>query len=381
MRTFIHGLLAFSHRILWKPHSVTLFSVGLSLSIFCGCESTTVESSTPIQSITRDVIASPVDTAKVQVQGLLETIKAQGEVFFARQVGLSFEVEGWLISERRKDGELVKAGERLATLDTFRIAYQLQQSRLVLAKSELERRSQRILYEVDQDDSGVGIVDSLHLRTKNIDIRTGYVAAVNEVAYLTELAKRHHLVAPFDGQIIGMTYQKGEYIPRGGEVLRLIDLASASIRLELTEQEISQVTLGDLVFVHVPAQRIDLKGVLSSIRPVLNDQGLASVEVSLAQKSNKMMEGMFVQVRIETTLHPKTLTVPIGALLQRQGDPFVFVWESPGKASWKTVAIGHRNEHWVEIKEGLEEEDYVLIRGHDHLSHHAPISVQGSLVE
>ena len=350
--------------------------LGICWIIGFGCTPSDGGLRQPSLEATRTDLRSPVDTAIVQPRAIIQTVQAQGEVFFARQVGLSFEVEGWLISDQKKDGTRVRAGERLATLDTLRIAYQLRQARLALAQAELERSSQRILYGVEQlPDSSHQ--DSLRLRADNIDLRTGYASAVAEVAYLSQLAERHHLVAPFDGQVIDMTYQRGAYVPRGGEVLRLIDMGSASIRVALTEQELTQVSLGKRAEIHIPAIEADLVGRIRAIRPVLDEQGLARVEIGLSRSTSNLMEGMFAEVRIEASHSSERLAIPVDALLQRQGDPFVFVWQAPGRAAWRTVVPGRRNQQWVEVKQGLQAGEPVLIRGHEHLSHQAPILIQG----
>ena len=104
--------------------------LGICWIIGFGCTPSDGGLRQPALEATRADLRSPVDTAIVQPRAIIQTVQAQGEVFFARQVGLSFEVEGWLISDQKKDGTRVRAGERLATLDTLRIAYQLRQARL-----------------------------------------------------------------------------------------------------------------------------------------------------------------------------------------------------------------------------------------------------------
>jgi len=66
---------------------------------------------------------------------------------------------------------------------------------------------------------------------------------------------------------------------------------------------------------------------------VLDERGLAQVEIGLSRSTSNLREGMFAEVRIEATHSSTRLAIPVDALLQRQSDSFVFMWEVPGQAS------------------------------------------------
>lgn len=344
-----------------------------------GCETSETSTSQPVdrESLAAQEIASPVDTAQVNARSIAQEIQAQGQVFFTKKVRVSLEVDGWLTSNQWVDGSFVQKGESILTLDTLKAHFQLAQAKENLAKAELERKRLQILYGLSASDDSLNqeIPDSLRRRMQTVDVQSGYRLAEQEVAYWKELMARHSIVAPFSGQILDMSYQKGEYIPRGSVVLRLIDPQAARVHLLLTENEVAQVAIGQEVGLDIPALNRQCTGQLVSIRPMLDEQGLAKVEVDIHDRVDGLMEGMFATARIIVDRQSAAFVVPAVAVLQRKGNPFVFVWKAPGRASWRTVRIGLQTSKWIALDEGVEPGEAVLVWGHEHLSHDAKVKI------
>jgi len=325
--------------------------------------------------LSRTEIKNPVDTAKVKKGILRNPIHTQGEVFFSRKLSLSFEVEGWLASEKLEDGQFVRSGEVLARLDTFQFSFQYEQARLAYETALTERTRRRIMSDIPESIKTSELVDSFRRRAKTIDLESGYNQAYSEFSYYQKLKQKYTPRAPFAGQVAGMDDQKLSFIPKGKEILQLIDPNSSRVLVFLTEGELSRLEKMKRAEVYLPSIQLKLQARLVSKSPLLNEQGLARTEWRLIGNTRRILEGMFAEIRILEEEGSPKLMIPRQALLKRTEGPFVFVWENPGLAAWRTVSIGDRGANGVEILEGLKEGEIVLIEGHDHLSHHAPIFV------
>jgi multidrug efflux pump subunit AcrA (membrane-fusion protein) len=83
-------------------------------------------------------------------------------------------------------------------------------------------------------------------------------------------------------------------------------------------------------------------------------------KLKLDKQSDRLVNGMSVQIHVVTKVIPKVLFVPIEAVFE-ENDRFFVYRAGTGGPEEVTVSIGESNDNFVEIKSGLQEDDVVYL--------------------
>ena len=82
---------------------------------------------------------------------------------------------------------------------------------------------------------------------------------------------------------------------------------------------------------------------------------------------------MFIEVRLATEVRPQAVVVPEDAILPLQGVDYVWLI-ADGKATRRSVKLGVRTPGFVEIREGVNEGDQVVVGGLERMSEGLPVA-------
>jgi RND family efflux transporter MFP subunit len=105
------------------------------------------------------------------------------------------------------------------------------------------------------------------------------------------------------------------------------------------------------------------KGDVKLINPRIDVQtGTVKVTVEVFDKSLRLKPGMFVEVRIAIGMKEDVLVIPRKALLYKQNKTYVFVMDR-SQVSQREVLLGLTEEDEVEITEGLNEGEVIVVVG------------------
>ena len=83
---------------------------------------------------------------------------------------------------------------------------------------------------------------------------------------------------------------------------------------------------------------------------------------------------MHAEVEIAAEIYEDCLLIPQEAVLVRGGRKMAFVVED-GLAKWRYIQVGHENDDYAEVLEGIKEGEMVIIEGHITLAHDAPVRI------
>ena len=159
----------------------------------------------------------------------------------------------------------------------------------------------------------------------------------------------------------------GNRVYRGNTVITLPDLSELEARLKIHEADIDRVQLEQKARVTLdtyPGQIFE--GTVSHIAAVATSSGWDDstkafrVTVDLAPTDCALRAGISAKLEIEVDRLEDVLHVPLHATFVENGEYFSFVW-ADGGVHRREVEIGSNNDHFVEIRSGLEEGDLVLL--------------------
>jgi membrane fusion protein (multidrug efflux system) len=292
-----------------------------------------------VQSLRRDVILAVYSgTAPVEAHEEAEVVaKVGGEV---RQIFV-------------EEGDTVRAGQVLARLDGDRLRLEVAQTEANLRK--LERDYNRQL-ELSQK----GLVAKGTAENAKFDLdalRAAYDRARLELGY-TEIR------APIDGVVSARHIKVGNTIAQNAPTFRVTNLDPLVAYVHIPEKEFRKLAPQQAAEVVVDALGGErFAGTISRISPTVDPKtGTFRARVEVPDPSRRLKPGMFARINIVYERRENALQLPRAAILDADGEQSVFV-VARGKAEQRRVRTGLASNGWVEVVEGLDGSESVVVVG------------------
>ena len=183
------------------------------------------------------------------------------------------------------------------------------------------------------------------------------------------------LRAPFDGYVAQCKLVSvGSYVNAGFNCMKLVDLSRINIITAVTESQIGKIRIGHTAEVHFVAYPEESKhGRVVEINPYIDpDKRTGEVTVEISNSGNRIIPGMYANVRIQGEVVPNTIVVPRAAVVMRDNRPVIFLAQLD-LAKWHYVSLGAENEEYYQITKGVVAGDSVIVAGNYNLAHDARI--------
>ncbi|MDF3198893.1 macrolide transporter subunit MacA [Pseudomonas sp. 1912-s] len=340
------------------------------------------------QYLTATAERSDIENA-VLATGLLEGVK---------QVDVGAQVSGQLKSLKVKVGDKVKKGQWLAEIDplilqnTLRKAEvdeeNLQAQRRATAAQLKETKSVYERYQGLQEDESVSRQD-FETAESNYEVQRANLlsldAQIKSAHIQIDTAKINlaytRIVAPIDGDVVGIVTQEGQTViasQLAPVLLKLADLDTMTVKAQVSEADVIHISPGQQVYFTILGEAdkryyAKLRGTEPAPQNFLETQTAGTPKQNTAVFYNALFDvpnpdhrlriAMTAQVRIVLDTAKAALTVPVAALGPRNADGSfpVRVVDAKGKASTRQVQTGINNNVKVQILDGLAEGDKVVI--------------------
>jgi HlyD family secretion protein len=319
-----------------------------------------------------------VEFAKVSRSTIIEKVSASGKIQPEVEVKLSPDVSGEIVSLNVAEGDSVVAGQELLKIrpDNYvsllaRAEAQMnatkanmEQSKAVLAQSEARLSKAKIDYDrntklhkdkVISDADFDQFVSAYTVAKQDLEAAKANVNAANYNVKSSEATLKEAktnltkttIYAPQSGIISKLNVELGERVVgtsqmAGTEMLRIANLNKMEVRVNVNENDITRVSIGDTVLIDVDAfssSERKFKGVVYEIASSANSSGTASAisndavtefEVKIrvlrssyadlikGKLSYPLKPGMTASVEILTNRKDNTLTVPLSSVTTRE---------------------------------------------------------------
>ena len=364
-----------------------------------------------------------VDTKKVALVDIIETVSATGKIQPEVEVKISSEVSGEIIELPFKEGQQVKKGALLvkvnpdliqSAVNRSQASYQNVRSGLDQADASLKEakanydRSKSlfergVISKADWDRSIAAYETAQASRSSAYYSVQSAAASVNEAK---DNLSRTTIYAPMSGTISLLNVELGERVVgtqqmAGTEILRVANLKNMEVEVDVNENDIVKVQIGDSTIVEVDAYlKKEFKGVVTEIAnsaagTLTADQVTNfKVKVRILEESyqdiiegkpenfSPFRPGMTATVDVITDKRSKSVAVPISAIViktdtssvkkslkvsdteeikpeNEEKFECVFVNNS-GEAKLRVVKTGIQDDTNIEIISGLEEGDEII---------------------
>lgn len=295
---------------------------------------------------------------------------SNGTVQAGQKANLKFQSSEMVTRIFVKNGQRVRKGDKLASLDVFKLQNAVAQAKDNFEHAKLELQDILIGQGYALAEQG-NIPDNI---LKIARLKSSYdQSRINlEIAYYN--LKAATLYAPFDGVVANLFTQEYNY-PSGSDAFcTVMDLDHPEVRFMILEGEISMVKKGELVLVS-PFSAPDrlCRGTIVEVNPLVDKNGMVALKAVLNNPAAVLYEGMNVRVRVQRSTD-KQLLIPKSALVLRNNRKVVFTSRN-GQAQWIYVQTSLENSESYVVTEGLHEGDSVIYEGNLNLAHESPIVV------
>jgi len=331
-----------------------------------------------------------------KISGRIETILvSEGERVEQDQVLVRLEQQDFLLSKHRAEAALGTANAALQQLlagargeDIQGAKAALSQTRASLEEAKGEHDRIKRLYEArvasqqmyDTVKARYKIAQqSVRIASENLKKATAgpteedvlvTKARVREAEVGLEMAEQQFndsvIRAPFSGIIAEKSLNEGELVSSMSPLalLRIVDIDVVKIECAIPENEMSRVKSGAKANIAVDAYPEDqFTGSIASISPVVDPASRTfKITIEILNPDHRLKPGMFVRVKIITEIHDNTVLIPRLAVTLVDGKEAVFVAEND-TAVLREATIGLRDEQFVEIVQGVQAGEQVIIEG------------------
>lgn len=314
-----------------------------------------------IDVVARQLVAEPAPQR-------LETL---GEIRAMRQVTLSSEVGGRVVSISFEPGQRTKTGTVLVQLDDSTEQADLNAARAsaAFARQQFERASELA-------KTGATSREVLQQREAARD------QTAAQVQQLEARIRQKRIRAPFDGELGLRWVDLGQYVNAGDRAVTLTNLDTLYVNFDVPQQELAKLAVGQTVEVRSDAPGAQtLQARINAIEPqVGRETRNATIQATLKNEGRSLRPGMYVTASAVLPPEPDALLLPVSAIMtSASGNAAAVVRElSPekvGKIDIVPVRTGRRLGEQIVVTEGLKAGDMVVTEGQVRLQPGAEVRV------
>ena len=180
--------------------------------------------------------------------------------------------------------------------------------------------------------------------------------------------------SPIDGYVAERNADLGEYVSPSSKVATIVRINPLRIRIDIPEQAIPEVKVGQSVSVTTSAwPDKNFSGRIARISPnVSANSRTLTVEAEVENSSGVLKPGQFASVRILQDRPQPAVLVPARAVRTESGVSRVFVIKE-GHAQQRLVQLGQTESDLIEIKGGVAADEQVATSNVDQLSDGVPV--------
>lgn len=334
-----------------------------------------------------------VDQRQVQRGEIVAEVMGTGTLEARAKVTISAKIAGRVKEIVADQGDMVSKDELLVTLDDAELAQQVEIAQATLTasqaavdrlKADRERavaiitqakrehaRTQQLITrnaasqsDLDKAVESFAIAEAGLARAEAaiVEGNTEIIAADKTLAYHRARLDDTLIVVPFDGLIVRRQRDPGDVVLPSSPILSLVSLNEMWVSAWIDETEMAHLEVGQparVVFRSEPARSYPGK-VARLGKETDRETREFIVDVHVLELPENWAVGQRAEVYIETARKDNVTLLPATYVRWRKNSPGVFV-NSGNRAVWRTVELGLRSPEMVEVVDGLQPGDAVVL--------------------
>ena len=297
---------------------------------------------------------------------LVDGIQIAGIAKASEDVNLTPE-EGGVVKEwRATKGQAVKKGDLVCVLkdEVIKAGYDAADAQYKMAELNMEKQ-QKVF-----DQQGIS-----ELALKNLEY--GRDAAKANADLMKARWERTQLRSPFDGFVDNTIPNVGDFAPPGVPVARIVNTSVIKVQADVPELYSGSVPFGTPVIITFDALPGDtIKGKVNFVASTVSASNRTmQVEIVLSNPHQKIKPEMVAKVKLLRQIKTNAILVSENIVQLVDRDRSIVFIENAGKAEERRVKIGGRQGILVEVLEGLQAGDHLIVTGYQKVINGSPVIV------
>ncbi|WP_377841180.1 efflux RND transporter periplasmic adaptor subunit [Bosea sp. UC22_33] len=354
---------------------------GLTASVALSAVAVFTLSGTRAQGDTAPVAppAIPVSVATVEAREIVPWAEFSGRLEAIERVELRSRVAGVVEAVHFREGNLVKQGDLLVSIDQAPYLADLQR-----AEAQVQGAKARVALAESENERGQQLLATRNLSQRDIDTRVNNLREAQANLQVAEAARRTaqlnldytQIRAPISGRIGRLDVTVGNLIAAGGQVLTsLLSVDPIYAAFNADERSVldalASLPEGSRALEQIPvrlttatAQAAQFSGKLHFVDNGIDGaSGTVRVRARLDNPDGKLMPGQFVRVQLGQAKAEQQLVINERAVGTDQNKKFVFVIGDDAKAAWREVSLGAAHDGLRVVNAGLKPGERIVVNG------------------
>jgi membrane fusion protein (multidrug efflux system) len=307
----------------------------------------------------------PVTVYKVAEELNEKSVEEIGSFESRQELTVSANASGRVVSFNLKEGQFISKGALIAQLDYAALSNQMNTAKLTLAnaKKDLERV---------QNANQVGATTKMQIEQAQLQIDN----IQSNITNINEQIKFYTVTAPMSGYVTKTLIQQGSYVMPGTPIVDLVDIGTIKMVVKVDERIVPLLKVGKSVPVTTevfPGKTFN--GKISSIGIIADNAKKFSVEIDLPNTGNQLKVGMYGNVTFDNISSTDAIFIPRNSIVGSINDAKVYTVNADSTVKLIPIKVGGYLGNNIEVKEGLQSGDQVVLMGQINLKDGAKVSI------
>lgn len=338
----------------FKP--VSFFIIATALTA-CGSKEIKQPQTTPVK----------VSVLQVQKSDIARELVYSGTIEPDNTAEIGFAVSGVVNNIAVEEGQLVKQGQLLASLDATEYSNALAIANAGLDQAEDMYTRLNTLYE----KGSLPAKDYIEIKTKLAQAKANKLISAKHIA-------DSRLYAPITGIITARRIERGSAAAPGVPAFTIIKTDMVYAKVTVPESEVGALKQGGSAMVFIPSLNDSATGKITIINPQADASSRTySVKIKLNNQQGRLLPGMLAAINLHTGSTVSALTIPATSVVRDADDiTYVFIANAQHKAVRKRITVGAlTGKNDVVVTAGLNGGEQVVTAGHSNLKDGTAISL------
>ncbi len=314
-----------------------------------------------------------VEVSRVARGTIEEIVSAPGEIQAKEERKINSEVTAEVVKLFIEEGDWVEEGQTLVKLDSTEqfAAYQRALANVGAQRADLEFRKEQLRRKKELYGKGLISRENFENIATEVELSSSTLEnARTELGRAKRSLQRTIIRSPIPGTVMDINKEEGEVVVAGtinnpgSIILTVSDLEEMEMVADVNESEIPLVSIADTARITVDAFTdttfIGLVYYKASMPKGATSSAAVEFEVKISIPHHPgMLPGMSANCEVVTAKKDDVLRIPLQSLVTKDKKSGVYKIEDD-KTKFIEVKTGITEGMWVEIKEGLEENDLIV---------------------
>lgn len=327
----------------------------------------------PLNAAESERSGTPITTVAVEVRTMAKITTVQGVLESSAMPQLSAKIAGEVVSVMVDEGERVRKGQQLASIDNepFEIALKKVEAQIARLEILLQNQQRKLQRQLSLNAQSLNSETQLDEAQTEVSLtQSELVSAQVQLREARYLLTHTRIISPVSGTIQTRTIVTGDYVTPGTGLFQIVADGSQRVRLYLPQWVSGQIRRGAMATVHYGSQQAAAQ--IVQLRPMLQSSNRSLHALATLQQPQPWLVGSALTAELVLEQHPQVMAVPQQSIVQRPAGAVLYQIEGD-RALERRVTMGIEQQGMVEIS-GVEAGITVALDG-------APYLTDGALVE